>query len=87
MIMRKCLDSYCEIDKFAVNYFNRVKIPKISHKICKLIISSLFDMGLNLNKIREMAGHEDERISLNNNCFSRKTDSETEKILESTCLK
>lgn len=56
--------------------------PKSSHKIRKTYISSLFDVGLNINKIRELAGHEDERTSLNNYCFDRKNDIDTELILE-----
>lgn len=56
---------------------------KSSHKIRKTYISSLFDSGLNINKIREIAGHEDEKTSLNNYCFDRKTDSDTEKLLDS----
>lgn len=55
---------------------------KSSHKIRKTYISSLFDNGLNINTIREIAGHEDEKTSLNNYCFDRKHDKETEKILE-----
>ena len=54
---------------------------KSSHKIRKTYISSLFDMGVNINKVREIAGHEDERTSLHNYCFDRNTDVETEKIL------
>lgn len=57
-------------------------IRKSSHKIRKTYISSLFDNGININKIREIAGHEDERTSLNNYCFDRKTDRDTENILE-----
>lgn len=54
---------------------------KSSHKIRKTYISSLFDKGININKIREIAGHEDERTSLNNYCFDRNTDTENEKAL------
>lgn len=60
---------------------------KSSHKIRKTYISSLFDSGLNINKIREMAGHEDERTSLNNYCFDRKADKDTENILEELPLR
>lgn len=57
-------------------------VRKSSHKIRKTYISSLFDTGLNINKIREIAGHEDERTSLNNYCFDRKTDKDTEHLLD-----
>lgn len=56
---------------------------KSSHKIRKTYISSLFDNGININKIREIAGHEDERTSLNNYCFDRSIDRDTEEKLES----
>ena len=35
-----------------------------------------------MDKIREIAGHEDERTSLNNYCFETKTDKESERILD-----
>lgn len=55
---------------------------KSSHKIRKTYISSLFDSGININTIREQAGHEDEKTSLNNYCFDQKDMSEREKELE-----
>lgn len=58
-------------------------LRKSSHKIRKTYISSLFDnRKLNFNKIREIAGHEDEKTSLNNYCFDRNIDCETENALE-----
>ncbi len=59
---------------------------KSSHKIRKTYISSLFVHGININKIREIAGHEDERTSLNNYCFNRSTDIETEKALDNLSM-
>lgn len=56
---------------------------KSSHKIRKTYISALYDGGLNINKIREIAGHEDERTTLNNYCFDRSIDRDTEEKLES----
>lgn len=64
-----------------------IEIKKSSHKIRKTFISSLFDTGLNVDKIREIAGHEDERTSLNNYCFETKTDRESERILDETGCK
>lgn len=55
---------------------------KSSHKIRKTYISSLFDNGVNINTIREQAGHEDEKTSLNNYCFDQKDLSEREAELE-----
>ncbi len=62
-------------------------IAKSSHKIRKTYISSLFDKGININTIREQAGHEDERTSLNNYCFDQNTNSVMEEKLESATNK
>ena len=62
-------------------------VAKSSHKIRKTYISSLFDKGVNINTIREQAGHEDERTSLNNYCFDQNTDSVIEAKLESAANK
>lgn len=71
------------INSFLYKLCDEINIErKSSHKIRKTYISSLFDNGLNINKIREIAGHEDEKTSLNNYCFDRKTDSDTEKLLD-----
>lgn len=56
--------------------------PKRCHKIRKTWISTLIDSELNISKIREMAGHTDERTTYRNYCFNRKTVSETEKEIE-----
>lgn len=55
-------------------------INKSNHKIRKTYISSLFDSGVNINTIREQAGHEDEKTSLNNYCFDQKD--EPQKAIE-----
>ncbi len=57
-----------------------IKMKKSSHKIRKTYLSSLFDTGINVDRIIEIAGHEDERTSLNNYCFDTKTDKEFEKM-------
>ena len=62
-------------------------VAKSSHKIRKTYISSLFDQGININTIREQAGHEDERTSLNNYCFDQNTESVIETKLESAANK
>lgn len=51
-------------------------ITKSSHKTRKTYISSLIDGDVNLNSIREMVGHMDERTTLNSYCFDRDTDTE-----------
>ena len=46
-------------------------LNKSNHKIRKTFISSLFDNNVNIDTIRETAGHADERTSLNNYCFNQ----------------
>lgn len=71
------------INKYLYGMCDELNVSrKSSHKIRKTYISSLFDAGLNINKIREIAGHEDERTSLNNYCFDRNIESDTELTLE-----
>lgn len=60
---------------------------KSNHKIRKTYISSLFDHGVNINTIREQAGHEDEKTSLNNYCFDQKNTTEKERELEKAANK
>ena len=55
---------------------------KATHKIRKTYISALIDSGLNINEIRKLAGHEDERTTYGNYCFNRLSDAQTENILE-----
>ena len=59
---------------------------KSSHKIRKTYVSSLFDTGMNINKIREIAGHEDERTSLHNYCFDRRSEEDMERQLEANSV-
>ena len=53
------------------------------HKIRKTYISALVDSNLiNINTIREMVGHEDERTTLHNYTFNRITDLQTQANME-----
>lgn len=65
-------------------YCKRIGIStKSMHKIRKTYISTLVDSNLiNINTIREMVGHEDERTTLNNYTFNRKSDEQTQKNME-----
>lgn len=56
---------------------------KTSHKIRKSVISTLIDEGLNIDEVRRIAGHSDERTTLGNYCFNRLTCNETEDKIES----
>lgn len=55
---------------------------KTSHKIRKTFISSLIDGGINIDEVRRIAGHSDERTTYGNYCYNRLTDKQTEAKLE-----
>lgn len=56
---------------------------KSMHKIRKTYISTLIDSQMiNLNTIRDLVGHEDERTTLRCYCFNRKSDVQTQESLE-----
>lgn len=56
---------------------------KSMHKIRKTYISTLIDSRtVNLNTIRDLVGHEDERTTLKCYCFNRQTDSQTQENIE-----
>lgn len=55
---------------------------KTAHKIRKTYISTLIDSGLNIDEIRKTVGHSDERTTYGNYCFNRKSQKETENIIE-----
>lgn len=55
---------------------------KTAHKIRKTYISTLIDSGLNIDEIRRTVGHSDERTTYGNYCFNRKTQKQTEDIIE-----
>lgn len=52
---------------------------KSSHKARKTYISALIDGQVNINTIRKMVGHTDERTTFGNYCFDRSTEAEKEK--------
>lgn len=58
-------------------------IHKSSHKSRKTYISSLIDGQVNINTIREMVGHADERTTYNSYCFDRHTEKEKKLQIES----
>lgn len=64
-------------------YCNHINtMQKGIHKIRKTYISSLLDAGININEVRKMAGHEDERTTLHNYTFNRAVTSQNEEDLE-----
>ena len=60
---------------------------KTSHKIRKTYISTLIDSGLNIDEIRRMVGHADERTTYGNYCFNRMTNKQTEDAIEGALKK
>lgn len=57
-------------------------IQKSSHKARKTYISTLIDGHVNINTIREMVGHADERTTLGNYCFDRSSMNERKSLIE-----
>lgn len=57
-------------------------LRKSSHKSRKTYISSLIDGQVNINTIREMVGHADERTTYNSYCFDRHTEREKQLQIE-----
>nr|WP_300830826.1 hypothetical protein [uncultured Acetatifactor sp.] len=56
---------------------------KTMHKIRKTYISALIDSGeINIDKIRELVGHEDERTTFHNYYYNRETDARTHENIE-----
>ena len=58
-----------------------------NHKIRKTRISTLFDSGININTIREQAGHADEKTTLNSYLFDQKDEETKRQQLETAVNK
>lgn len=67
------LKKYCE--KAGILY-------RSSHSARKTYISSLIDAGININTVRSLVGHADERTTYFNYCFDRTPDAEKKNLLE-----
>ncbi len=68
-------------------YCDRLGIMrKSSHKTRKTYISALIDGKVNINTIREMVGHADERTTYNNYCFDRSTEDEKINLIEKALI-
>ncbi|MDE8734484.1 tyrosine-type recombinase/integrase [Eubacteriales bacterium DFI.9.88] len=69
--------SYYAVSDLYRKYCNKMSIEvKSSHKSRKTVISSMIDANMNINTIREMAGHADGRTAYNNYCFDRSAEDE-----------
>ena len=78
---------YNEINILFKRYCARADIPyRSSHKARKTYISALIDAGININTIRELAGHADERTTYSCYCYDRATDEYKKKLIEKALL-
>lgn len=74
---------YNEINILLKKYCARADILyRSSHKARKTYISALIDGGVNINTVRAMAGHADERTTYFNYCFDRATDEYKKSLIE-----
>ena len=68
---------YSSVTKAFYAYCKEIGIePKSSHKARKTFVSTLIDSGMNLNTVRQLVGHVDERTTLNNYCYDRSSSEE-----------
>lgn len=75
--------SYYAVRKAYQRYCDKIgTINKSSHKSRKTFISALIDGGVNINEIREIVGHADERTTFSSYCYDRKTKSERVNLIE-----
>ncbi len=71
------VNTYTASQKAIKNYCKELGIEGRSvHKVRKTMISIMIDGGLNLNTSRQIAGHMDERTTLNNYYFDRSDEAE-----------
>ena len=76
---------YGELRKTFYKYCDKADIiHKSSHKSRKTVISTLIDDGVNINTIREMMGHVDDRTTYSSYCFDRKEKSARNKLISNS---
>lgn len=69
--------SYSSVSKAFYSYCKKIGTsPKSSHKARKTFVSTLIDSDVNINTIRQIVGHQDERTTLNNYCYDRSSENE-----------
>ncbi len=73
LAVEKTIYAYCE--KLGIS-------RKSMHKIRKTYISTLIDGNININKIRQLVGHADERTTYGSYCYNRYSESQTDAMLE-----
>lgn len=66
------LNTYTSIQKTFTKYCRELGIlERSAHKARKTVVSSMLDNGINLNTVRQIVGHMDEKTTLNNYCYDR----------------
>ena len=71
------LNTYTSIQKTFTKYCRELGIlERSAHKARKTVVSSMLDSGINLNTVRQIAGHMDEKTTLNNYCYDRSDEQE-----------
>ena len=74
---------YTSVTKAFTTYCKQIGIePKSSHKARKTFVSTLLDNDININSVRQIVGHKDERTTLNNYCYDRSSEEEKYRKLE-----
>ena len=77
--------SYYALKKIYEKYSLEIcGVIKSSHKVRKTFISALLDGGVNLDKVREIVGHADEKTTLNAYCYDRLSMDENITLIENT---
>ena len=75
--MTECPASYDAVRSLFYQYCKQLETyPKGPHCARKTFISRLIDAGVNINTIRKIVGHNDERTTLNNYCYDRHSESD-----------
>lgn len=74
---------YEAVEKKLYRICDKMKtIPKSQHKLRKTFVSKLLDDGINIDEVRRIAGHENEKTTLRNYCYNRYNKTQTEDMLE-----
>jgi integrase len=75
------------VEEYFAKYCKILETPqKSTHCARKTYISSLIDAGININTVREAAGHADERTTFHNYVFDRSTPKEKRDKFESAMV-
>ncbi len=75
--------SYYAIRKLYARYCDEIgTVEKSSHKARKTYISALIDGGVNINTIRDLVGHMDERTTYKSYCYDRRPKPERVALIE-----